>query len=136
MSNSELEEIKLTIQKLSDRIENLEKANAANKQYFEYLTDLAISKLTVIPDFALYRENVNKEIESKFSSLQYKLLNEQSQVVRSHLNKLPTDLIEDRKSLFKILNETTKMLKDLSYGIGELSNNFSVKLGKMGDEDY
>lgn len=136
MNDPELEEIKLTIQKLSDRIDNLEKNNAANKQYFEYLAELAISKLTVIPDFALYRENVSKEIESKFSSLQYKLLNEQSQVVRSHLNKLPTDLIEDRKLLFKILNETTKMLKDLSYGIGELSNNFSVKLGDMGNEDY
>lgn len=113
---SELQEIKNAIQQLSDRITKLENRRISDKQYFEYLADQAISKLTVIPDFNLYRENVK---------------NDQSKVMKQHLNKLPTDLIQDRKDLVKMLNKTTKMPKDLSYGIGELSANFEVKLGEM-----
>ena len=128
---SELQEIKNAIEQLSDRITKLENRRISDKQYFKYLADQAISKLTAIPDFNLYRENVKKEIESKFSSLEYKLLNEQSQIIRNRLSDLPSKLIEDRKRLFNLLKQTTDMLKDLSYGVGSLSDNFKVKLGEM-----
>lgn len=128
---SELQEIKETIQQLSDRITELETRRISDKQYFEYLADQSISKLKVIPDFDLYRENVEKLISSKFSSLEYKLLNEQSQIIRNRLGDVPSELVEDRKRLLNLLSQTTDILKDLSYGIGSLSDNFKVKLGDV-----
>ncbi|HEY9703520.1 MAG TPA: hypothetical protein V6C58_13810 [Allocoleopsis sp.] len=133
---SELQEIKDTIQQLSDKITELENRRISDKQYFEYLTDQSMSHLKVIPDFALCRENVEKLIHSKFSSLEYKLLNEQSQIIRNRLSNLPSELIEDRKRLFDLLKEATDMLKDLSYGISSSSDNFKVKLGDIKNEDY
>lgn len=131
MNNSELQEIKDTIQQLSDRITELETRRISDKQYFEYLADQAISKLKVIPDFDLYRENVEKLINSKFSSLEHRLLNEQSQIIRNRLGDLPSELIEDRKLLIKLLKYTTDVLRELGSGIGSLSHDFKVKLGEM-----
>lgn len=119
--DDELMEINQNIKDLTHKLNQLEKQRNSDKEYFNYLSDLLISRVSNIPDFTMYGTKVDETINNKFNRLEKQILSQIKYDVNRRLDDVPTDLVK-----------ASKQIRDESKDLLIMFRNFSDTIEKLG----